>query len=387
MIPVETDEELDDLLVSLGQPAGAEPLTSPDRILAMAAPPPVSVVKVGVSKWVLMGAVAASLFAGFIGGAVSSRLVPPPPPVADRAPGSVETSSSAPVVPVDPSASDAPVVAGGDLLVSAVSPRAETGRRSSGSSALSRQRGMPSGPVADVPGTESPGNTSTPGTDAVVYADPHFGRSPSGTRGADTASWGTPSEESLPGVPLPDFDERKRPRKVRSEDEVAVRGRSGRSPFALAFDLGGRSFPAAGPAERGGSLGLQTGVAARYDGGKRLVRPAVEAGVGFAAPLVPVVVAPALVPNVVAELGLALGAATPSVGWGLQAVVPFDGREPGGFADRVATGPRVGLDVGRMDRAHLRLRLDSNVPLARLSEPLHPGFTLSAGVEVPLGTM
>jgi hypothetical protein len=180
-------------------------------------------------------------------------------------------------------------------------------------------------------------------------------------------------------------------------DEVATIDRPDRSPWSLAVDGGGawasapaRRMPTSG-GERvavSGAIGrVVARVSTRRDGP---VHVAAEAGFSLLASLTPNVGPVFFTPGGAVELGLhATPTITPSLGWSAAARVAIPGAPipDGGGELALVTGPTLGLDVGRRDRAHLRVRLEvDGVPARLATEGLQPTVALTGGVEIPLGT-
>jgi hypothetical protein len=247
-----------------------------------------------------------------------------------------------------------------------------------------------------------------PGEDAVALAEPRAPRQHLVGAPVSLGAFGRSEEDPFASIPFEDApaDERVA---VRDEDhdathvdtdrrarrgskEVATKDRRsadrttadvsrGTSPFALAFNLGGRGFEA--PGERR-ATGLTTGADVRFDLARGAVRPVLEAGFDLGAGLFPAVGPLALVPHLGAELEVALGLVTPSIGWTV-AVPVLPPHAEGRLA--LLTGPSLGVDIGRQDRPHFRARVDVEAATDKLSDGIvDANVAVSGGVEIPLGT-
>ena len=454
--PVDRDDELDALLGALGNPAGSTPLTSADRILAMAAPPVVvPLPKPGIPRWVLGGSIAAATMFGFVGGAAAMYLaggLDRAPQVADTRVEAVHANTNVNNVATHDvlqlenntavatsdafAANEAEAVA--TLSTSDVErvppPGVGGSSASQGEASLSARTGggattttphatrrpayqpvairtihevapLAPGIVGEVTKTdEAVATAGTPST------RPRFVGSPVGLGGHGSR----PSEDPFASIPFDDapdetvatarhdadrraphasareevaLDEAPRkgsdrarpPAKAVTRPEAVAQVARGRSPFSLAFDLGGRSFAVRG--ERG-ATGLSTGANVRLDLAHGAVRPVLEAGLDAGAGLFPGVGPLAFAPHLGAELELAVGAFAPSVGWTVTAPLPRPDERLALF-----TGPTVGLDIGRQDRPHFRARLDVELPTDPMMDAVvDANVAVSGGVEIPLGT-
>ncbi len=408
--PPDADDELDGLLAALGPPAGAAPVASPAHLLALAKP--VSV-PVGVPRWVLGASVAAALLAGFGGGVLAGFVDVAGVPgerVADVGAGAATTQSEAErrafaagwaaaredleARYAEPSAAPAPTAP------SRVASNYPTRDLAVCPPTASQGAGGPPddgdwAPAATLTGPAS-GDDGTGFTIATEFTD--------GPELDDATDLGDTIEPlpvrgpraGEPSSPTPDASAGRVRPEVRREGAVAdVRGARRPTPWSLAFDGGWTATKPPGPPPNAGpGSGPLVAVSARVaTAGPSRVHLAAEVGAAFVTPLLPIPSGSSIAPRATVEVGLLAGeSVTPSVGWLTAAHLPLRGGRPdrGPPPDRepllVTTGPRLGLDLGKRDRPHLRLRLDIQGEPHRAAElGLRPTVALTGGIEVPLG--